>query len=231
MVRALGGTVRRSLGGVATAVRSRPLAFALVAGAALVLEVFLPPLIMSLTRKPVDFFTFNPWLRRLPEYVVDPQVPLEVKLQKLPQLALFWFSSDSPFGGIEWGFAVLLADLGRFVLMSLLVAAYAALLLHLRAAVSGGTAPLATAGPAGAFGALSTFLGFSTGACSVMGCGAPVIPVLGLAFVGLSSGTLALLGEISRIGTAVGLGALSLGVAWLGWLVGGRRAREAPGRR
>ena len=44
-------------------------------------------------------------------------------------------------------------------------------------------------------------LGVSTGGCTVMGCGAPVIPVVGLAFVGLSSGTLALLAELSRFAT------------------------------
>ena len=41
----------------------------------------------------------------------------------------------------------------------------------------------------GIAGALMSILGLSTGPCSVMGCGAPVLPVIGLAFVGLSSGT------------------------------------------
>ena len=50
----------------------------------------------------------------------------------------------------------------------------------------------------GASGALASVLGVSTGGCTVMGCGAPMLPVVGLAFVGLSSGTLALLAELSQ---------------------------------
>jgi len=55
-----------------------------------------------------------------------------------------------------------------------------------------------------------------------MGCGAPVLPVVGLAFVGLSSGALALLAEVSRVATAVVFSAVIVGVAYLGWLAGGR---------
>ena len=53
-----------------------------------------------------------------------------------------------------------------------------------------------------------------------MGCGAPVIPVVGLAFVGLSSGTLKWMSELSSIGTAVVLMGMALGVLYLGWRVG-----------
>ncbi|TMA05413.1 MAG: hypothetical protein E6J89_19105 [Deltaproteobacteria bacterium] len=53
----------------------------------------------------------------------------------------------------------------------------------------------------------------------MVGCGIPVIPVVGLAFVGLSSGTLKFLAELSRVVTAVVLLAMTLGVAYFGWLV------------
>lgn len=62
-------------------------------------------------------------------------------------------------------------------------------------------------------------LGLSTSACTVMGCGAPVLPVVGLAFVGLSSGTLKWMADLSSVGTSVVLGALVLGVSYLGWRV------------
>ncbi len=58
-----------------------------------------------------------------------------------------------------------------------------------------------------------------------MGCGAPVIPVVGLAFVGLSSGTLALLAELSRVATAFVFIAVTLGLVYLGWLAGARAIR------
>ena len=57
--------------------------------------------------------------------------------------------------------------------------------------------------PGGIAGMLTSVVGLSTGPCSVMGCGAPVIPVVGLAFAGLSSGTLAFLASLSRITTLV----------------------------
>lgn len=194
--------------------------FASLAAATFVLSVLLPPLVLSLARKPVDYFTVNPWLRRLPEFLASPAVPLEQKLRKLPDLALFWFSSDSPFGGTEWGFAVDVRDLARIVVTALLVGAWVALWLHgrARAALAGWSARVGRQG--GVAGALVTVVGLSTGPCSVMGCGAPVMPVVGLAFVGLSSGTLALLATLATVSAKVVLPALAGGVAWLGWVVG-----------
>src|SRR5437764_539550 len=75
-------------------------------------------------------------------------------------------------------------------------------------------------------GAAVSVVGLSTGPCSVMGCGAPVMPVVGLAFAGLSSTTVAALSQLSSV---VGVGlivVLAVAVGGLGWAVGGReRAR------
>jgi hypothetical protein len=73
----------------------------------------------------------------------------------------------------------------------------------------------------GAIGVLTGALGFSSGGCTVVGCGAPVIPVAGLAFTGLTSGTLAVMAETSRIATAVIIVAVAFGVLNLGWRAGG----------
>jgi hypothetical protein len=72
----------------------------------------------------------------------------------------------------------------------------------------------------GVLGAFTSVLGLSTGPCSVVGCGAPVLPVVGLAFAGLSSGTLAMLSGLSRASSVALLTTLTLAVAYLGWLVG-----------
>ncbi|MGH8623494.1 MAG: hypothetical protein ACRET3_15270, partial [Burkholderiales bacterium] len=112
------------------------------------------------------------------------------------------------------------SDLARFMLMALLFGAYFALLVHSRDRMG---AFLRNQGPArqgGALGVVTGVFGFSTGGCTVVGCGAPVIPVVGLAFVGLSSGTLATLANLSRVATALVLIAASLGVIYLGWLAG-----------
>jgi hypothetical protein len=218
----------RLVRGIAGAVRARPGVFAGVGGAVVALAVLGPPLVLSLARKPIDYFTFNPWLRQLPAYVLSPAVPWRDKLEKLPNLALFWFSSDSPYGGIEWGFAVDVTDLGRILLTGGLFGAYFALLAQRRAAPGAPrTAPAGRRG--GMAGMLTSVVGLSTGPCSVMGCGAPVIPVVGLAFAGLSSGTLALLAGLSRVTTALVLVGLGTAVAYLGWRAGGD-GRRPPGR-
>jgi hypothetical protein len=191
-----------------------------VAAATIVLSIGLPPLVLSVARKPVDYFTFNPWLRLLPEYLASSTVPFEQKLAKLPDLALFWFSADSPFGGTDWGFAVDVRDLARIVITGLLIGTWVALWLEGRTSEAVGHWRARLGRRGGVAGALVSVVGVSTGPCSVMGCGAPVLPVLALAFVGLSSGTLALLATVTAVSTRIVLVALLAGVAWLGWIVG-----------
>jgi len=77
-------------------------------------------------------------------------------------------------------------------------------------------------------GALGGIFGLSTGGCTVMGCGAPVLPVIGLAFVGLSSTTIKWMSELSTFATAAVLLGLATAVLWLGWRVGARDAAR-PG--
>src|SRR5438477_1887656 len=79
--------------GVARALRARPGAALLAMLGVLALDVLLPPLLLSVTRKPWTYFTFNPWLKRLPEYLVSP-APWAEKLDFLGRVALFWFSAD-----------------------------------------------------------------------------------------------------------------------------------------
>ena len=190
-----------------------------VAAATLVLslQILLPPLILSLARKPCSYFTFNPWLKQLPAYLVG-STPIQEKLAFLGRVALFWFTADGQYEP-EWGFAVDTGDLARFVFTAGLVGAWVALWRYQRdlrsiegwrAAGRGG----------GAVGAVAGVLGLSTGPCSVVGCGAPVLPVVGLAFAGLSSGTVLLLSTLSRVIAMVLLAALVAGVGYLGWRVG-----------
>lgn len=205
-------TVRGIVGGIG----AHPRVFLATLAGVVVLNVLLPPAVLSVARKPVDYFTFNAWLGSLPDYLGSAQVTLAKKLEFLPNLALFWFSADSPYG-VDWGFTVTVADLLRFVAMGALFGAYFALWAAWRTRQH-----VAAHGAArgGAVAALSSVLGFTTGPCSVMGCGAPVIPVVGLAFAGLSSGTLTALAELSRVTTALTFALMTLAVGYLGWRVG-----------
>jgi len=212
--------------GIAASLRARSGVFLAVAAGVFALEVLLPPAVLSAARRPVDYFTFNPWLPELPRFLSASDIPWQRKLEFLPNLALFWFSADSPFGGTDWGFAVTVSDLLRFMLMSLLFAGYFALLAHSWDRTGTVLRNPGLGRQGGVLGIFASALGFSTGGCTVVGCGAPVIPVVGLAFAGLSSGTLALLAELSRVATAVVFIGVTLGVIYLGWLTGGKTSPD-----
>lgn len=207
--------------GSVAAVRARPLAFVLIGGGVFALNVLLPPLVLALTRKPWTYYTFNPWLKRLPEFLFS-SAPLEKKLDFLSRVAIFWVTADGPYGIPEWGFAVDTMDILRFLALAALFGAYGALWLYARdlGQVSGWRATAGRRG--GVAGALVGILGLSTGPCSVVGCGAPVLPVVGLVFTGLSSTMLAVLSTGSRIAAATVLVLLVVSVAYLGWQVGPR---------
>lgn len=215
--------------GVGRAIRARPMVFSAIAVAVFVLNVLLPVLVLSLARKPVDSFTFNPWLSRLPEWLRSGDVSLGRKLEFLSRVAVGWFISNSPIDGVEWGFVLDVPSLARFIFTSLLFGAYSALWLSYRDQVRHGGWGLRASRHGGAAGAVTSVLGFSTGACSVMGCGAPVLPVVALALTGLSSGVLQFFAGLARVATAIVLLAMTLGVAYLGWLVGATLEERRPG--
>ena len=212
--------IRNVVRGVGRALRARPGAFVLTVVGVLALDVLLPPVILSVARKPWTYFTFNPWLKRLPEYLVGP-TPWSEKLDFLGRVALFWFSADGPYGQPEWGFAVDGGDVVRFLLTAALVGIYVALWLERRAAgLRGWRAGSGRAG--GSVAAAASVLGLSTGPCSVVGCGAPVLPVVGLVFAGLSSTTLAMMSLVSRVSAIAVVVVLVVAIVWLGWQAGAR---------
>jgi hypothetical protein len=214
----LSGTIRATARGIRHAVRVRWATVLLTTAAVLALNVWLPPLLLSVTRTPWTYFTFNPWLKRAPEYLLSDR-PWDEKLDFVSRVALFWFSADGPYGQPEWGFAVDAADVARFVVTAVLIGVYLALWLERRATSPQGWRTTA-GGSGGVVGAAASVLGLSTGPCSVVGCGAPVLPAVGLVFAGLSSGTLTLLSHVSRASAVVVIVALLIAIAWLGWQTG-----------
>ena len=210
------------------AIRSRPKTFGGVALGVFLLDVFLPPVVLSVVRKPWDYFAFNPWLKQLPDYLASSEIPFQEKQAFLPRLALFWFSANDQHGFPEWGFAVDMTDLLRFVLTSLIFGAYFALWFSYRDHVQQSGVGARASRNTGAAGALASVLGLSTGPCSVVGCGAPVLPVVGLVFVGLSSDTLRMLTQFSKMITALLLVALTAAVEALGWRLGAPAGLHSP---
>ena len=222
----VGTSVARVARGIFLAVRARPWTIAAVAVAVFSVNALLPPLVLSAVRGPWTYFTFNPWLKRLPEYLAS-DAPWSQKLDFLTRVAVFWFTADGPYGAPEWGFAVDALDLVRFAGLAVLVSVYWALWREARGLRSLDGWRVTAGRRGGALGVFTGALGLSTGPCSVVGCGAPVMPVLGLAFAGLSSGTSALLSTGSRVAIAIVLAALAAGVLYLAWQVGVSRRQPA----
>ncbi len=199
------------------AIRARPKLFLAVLVAVFALNLFLPPLVLSLVRKPWDYFAFNAWLPQLPHWLVSPEATLRRKVTFLWDLALFWFIADSPYDAPEWGFSVSVRDLVRWLFVSGLFGAYFALWAYIRTRPAG-AAVWRGGRRDGVLGAVVSTLGLSTAPCSVMGCGAPVLPVLGLAFQGLTSGTLAGLAMLSNVANVVVQVGMTLVVLTMGRL-------------
>jgi len=205
--------------GLGQALRARPGVFAGVGAAVVALDILVPVLVLSVARTPVDFFTVNPWLVNLPAYLASGKGSLVDRLQRIWDLALFWFSADGIFGA-DWGFAVTTADLARFILMAALIGAYFALWVHRRDRTGAAGRRVSAGRAAGVLGAVGSVGGLATGGCTVMGCGAPVLPVMGLAFAGLSSTTLSLLAQVSTYATIAVIGGMGAGVVYLAWRIG-----------
>src|SRR5436309_12440409 len=98
--------VGEALRGAWTALAAHPGMFASVTLAVAALNVVAPVAILSAVRKPLDFYTFNPWLKRLPEYLASDDAPLVEKLPSLPATALFGVQAGRTYGGAGRGSAV-----------------------------------------------------------------------------------------------------------------------------
>src|SRR5712671_6830673 len=219
----------KSLRGIGIALRARIGILLAATAAVAVFNLVAPIAILSLARRPPDFATFNPWLTRLPDYLRSEE-PLRKKVEFLSHMAIGWVSADNKVEGIDWGFIIDVPTLGRILLTSLVFGAYFALWSVRRREGRAGGLGSRAARPAGVAGALTSVVGLTTGPCTLAGCGVPVLPVVGLAFTGLSSGTLTLFSTLSRISIAVVLAAMSAAVLWLGWRAGTAGGSASPQR-
>jgi hypothetical protein len=198
--RTLGAEGRTVVRGVLGAIRQRSGVFVLVVVAIVALNLILPPLVLSVARKPYDHFSFNPWLHNAPAWLRSGEATVGRKVDFLWNVAVLWFIASSEYDEAEWGFTVTVRDVARWVFMGALFGAYFSVWLQRRSQLQhAGLATGQRGGRGGVVGSVLSTLGLSTMPCSVVGCGAPVMPVLGLALTGLSSGTIALLSDASRV--------------------------------
>jgi hypothetical protein len=213
--------ISQTLRGIGASIRAEP---KVIWGATVAVSAFnlvVPVLVLSIFRKRPDYFTFNPWLSRLPEYLLS-EAPLSRKLSFLSNMAIGWVSANG-IDGVEWGFIVDVPTLVRILVTSLVFGTYFALWSYRRHQGEACGVPSKVARPAGMAGALTSVFGLTTGPCTLAGCGVPVLPVIGLAFTGVSSGTLNFFRVFSQVSIVVVLAAMSVAVAWFGWRAGTTR--------
>src|SRR2546428_10131790 len=182
----------------ARAIRARAGIFALIVAGVVAMNLVLPPFVLSVVRKPYDYFSINPWLHNVPSWLWSGEATAGRKLEFLWNAAVLWFVASGQYDAPEWGFTATVRDIARWILMGVLFGTYATLWLERRARLRSDNPPARGGSRGGLIGAILSTLGFTTMPCSVVGCGAPVLPVLGLALTGLSSGTIALLSGASR---------------------------------
>ena len=224
-------TAANAMRGIRDSIRAHKRIFIIVAISVFLLNIALPPVVLSVVRKPYNHFSFNPWLRNVPAWVTSDEATWGRKLEFLYNAALYWFIADSPYDAPEWGYSATVRDVVRWAFTSLLFGTYFALWYARRGQVTV-RAPRVAArggGRAGVLGALFSTLGFSTLPCSVVGCGAPVLPVLGLTLtgLGLSVATLESINRVSQTITLLVYLGVALGIAYLSRLVA---ADQSTGR-
>ena len=219
MVQKPTAAVVRTLRAITTALRARARVVWGVTALVSAFNLAAPVVVLSVARKAPDFITFNPWLPRLPEYLASNE-PLMEKLSFLSGMVIGWVSADNKGEGIEWGFIIDVPTLARILLTSLVFGAYFALWSYRRGQREASGLTAKAARPAGIAGAVTSLIGLSTAPCALLG-DLPVMPVVGLAFTGLSSGALTCFSTLSQISFVVVLAAMSLAVLWLGWQTGG----------
>src|SRR3989442_503104 len=91
MARMLQATVR--------AIRRRAGVFVLVVAAIAALHLVLPPLVLSVARKPYDYFSINPWLPNLPSWLASREANASRKADFLRNAAGLGVVASGGVGG------------------------------------------------------------------------------------------------------------------------------------
>jgi hypothetical protein len=221
----LGRGLGRAFGAVWRAIRARPGLFLGVTVAVILFNFSLPLVVLAVFRKPWNYFSFNPWLQSLPDWLVSPQATPVRKIQFLSHVSLLWFIANNSYGEPDWGVWVGVQDVLQWLYMGVLFGAYFALWFYAGGSAMRRPVALSRSGTvgwrSGLAGALSSTLGLVTAPCSVAGCGLLVFLVMGLVVQGATFGTLMALAALSHTLTLVVLIGMTLAVVAIGWMIAG----------
>src|SRR5256712_7147711 len=145
----------------ARAIRARAGIFALIVAGVVAMNLVLPPFVLSVVRKPYDYFSINPWLHNVPSWLRSGEATAGRKVEFLWNAAVLWFVASGQYDAPEWGFTATVRDIARWILMGVLFWTYSTLWLERRGPPGrGNTPPPGGGGGGGAVGG---------GACATRG--------------------------------------------------------------
>src|SRR5436309_14822547 len=113
MARMLQATVR--------AIRRRAVVFVLVVAAIAALNLVLPPLVLSVARKPYDYFSINPWLHNLPSWLAYGEATASRKVDVVWNVAVLWIVASGEYDAAGWGCSVTVAGGARWHLLGVIL--------------------------------------------------------------------------------------------------------------
>src|SRR2546426_9425578 len=98
-------------------IRRRAGVFVLVVAAIVALNLVLPPLVLSVARKPYDYFSINPWLHNLPSWLASGEATASRKADFLWNAAVLWVVASGGCDAAGGGVSVTVADIARRALL------------------------------------------------------------------------------------------------------------------
>src|SRR5207245_9508684 len=122
----------RVLRAPARAIRGRAGIFVLIVAGVVAMNLVLPPFVLSVVRKPYDYFSINPWLHNVPSWLASGEATASRKVDFVWNVAVLWFVASGEYDAAEWGFTVTVADIARWALMGVLFGACVTLCLERR---------------------------------------------------------------------------------------------------
>ena len=174
--------LRTIVRGVMVACKTKLRIFVLVFSIMFALYFFLPPLMLSLLRQPADAALFNPWIMKLPAWLMSGDATLSRKLSFLYDFALFWFvASTHDDAGVSWFFVISVSDILRYLFLSGIFAVYFSVWSYRRSTAACNVS-VKQGGRMGMSGGVLSALGAVGGSCTI--CGGPALPLIGFVIAG-----------------------------------------------
>src|SRR5256885_1892385 len=75
----------------ARAIRARAGIFVLIVAGVVAMNLVLPPFVLSVVRKPYDYFSINPWLHNVPSWLRSGEATAGRKVEFLWNASILWF--------------------------------------------------------------------------------------------------------------------------------------------